>query len=57
MVCLFFFILGLAPLLNSLSNPRLGGLRVPDRLRLIAPGLLFGVGLAGLFAERKFPGE
>jgi len=40
--------MGIPPLLNSLGNPRLAGLRGPDVLRLIAIG--FCVGLAfGLF--------
>lgn len=33
---------GLAPLLNSFSNPRLVGMRGVDRLQLIAPGFCFG---------------
>jgi len=39
----FLLTWGLAPFLNSFSNPRLKGLRVPDRLQLIAPGLCWGV--------------
>ena len=47
-VPLFPAILGLLPLLNSLSNPRVQALRVPDILRLIAVGLCFGASL-GMF--------
>ncbi len=48
---------GLPPLLNSLSNPRLGGLHGSDFMQLIASGLFFGVGFGVLFGGRKFPGE
>jgi hypothetical protein len=41
-------ILGLFPLMNSLSNPRVQALHVPDILRLIAVGMCFGAAL-GLF--------
>ena len=52
---LFLLIFGLFPLLNSLSNPRLGGLHGSDFMQLIASGLCFGFGV--LFGGRKFPGE
>ena len=54
---LVFILFGFMPLLNSLNNPRLASVHVPDRLQLIAVGLCFGIGgflLAGLF---RFPGE
>lgn len=54
---LFLLMLGLFPLLNSLSNPRLGGLHGSDFLRLIASGFCFGVGFGVLVGGRKFPGE
>jgi len=50
-------LLGVMPLLNSLSNPRLAGAHGSDRLQLIAVGVCFGIGaflLAGLF---RLPGE
>ena len=45
---LAFFAIGFLPLINSLNNPRLAGLHVPDYLRLIAAGLWFGLAL-GVF--------
>jgi len=50
-------VFGLFPLMNSLSNPRLGGLHGSDFMQLIASGLCFGFGLGVLFGGRKFPGE
>lgn len=53
----FVILIGVMPLLNSLSNPRLAGAHGSDRLQLIAVGVCFGVGaflLAGLF---RLPGE
>jgi len=54
---LFLLMFGLAPLLNSLSNPRLVGLHGADFMQLIASGLCFGFGFGVLFGGRKFPGE
>ena len=54
---LFLLMFGLFPLLNSLSNPRLGGLHGSDFMQLIASGLCFGFGFGVLFGGRKFPGE
>ena len=54
---IFLVIFGLFPLLNSLSNPRLGGLHGSDFMQLIASGLCFGFGFGVLFGARKFPGE
>jgi hypothetical protein len=51
---LFVVMIGLFPLLNSLSNPRLVGLHVPDRLQLMAVGFCFGVAFGGLVGGRKF---
>ncbi len=48
---LFPATLGLLPLLNSLSNPRVQALRVPDILRLIAVGMCFGASLGMFFAS------
>lgn len=42
-VATFLVLLGLMPLFNNFSNPRLQNLHVPDRLQLIAAGLCFGV--------------
>ena len=38
--------MGIPPLVNSLGNPRLAGLRGPDVLRLIAIGFCVGVAFA-----------
>ena len=46
---LFVLVLGLAPLLNSIDNPRIATLRGPDVLRLFAIGWCFGIGAALLF--------
>ena len=57
LVCLVLFLLGLMPLLNSLSNPRTQALHGSDRLQLIAAGICFGVGFGVLVGGRKFKGE
>ena len=44
----FVFLIGMIPLYNSVNDPRMASLRVPDFLRLIGSGMLFGVGL-GIF--------
>jgi len=41
---LVVLVLGLAPLLNSIDNPRVATLRGPDVLRLFAIGWCFGIG-------------
>ena len=51
---LFILLLGFPPFINSLSNPRLAGLHVPDRLQLIAVGFCFGVAFGALVGARKF---
>jgi len=38
--------MGIPPLVNSLGNPRLAGLRGPDVLRLMAIGFCVGVSFA-----------
>jgi hypothetical protein len=48
---LFPAVLGFIPLINSLDNPRVQALHVPDILRLIAVGLCFGVSLGTFFAS------
>jgi len=48
-VALSVFMMGFAPLLNGLSNPRLGALHGSDRLQLMACGFCFGV----LLGRRK----
>ena len=53
----FLLVFGLFPLMNSLSNPRLGGLHGSDYMQLIASGLCFGFGFGVLFAGGTFPGE
>jgi hypothetical protein len=40
--------LGCFPFINSLSNPRLAGLHVPDRLQLFAVGFCVGTAF-GIF--------
>ena len=40
--------MGIAPLVNSLGNPRITGLRGPDILQLIAIGFCVGVAF-GMF--------
>ncbi len=54
---LFLLMLGLFPLVNNLSNPRLDGLRRSDLVQLIASVLCFGFGFGLLFGGHKFPGE
>lgn len=54
---LLLLMIGVFPLLNSLSNPRLAGLHGSDVVRLIASGFCFGVGFGLLFGGRRFPGE
>ena len=50
MIVLFFglMVAGLIPLLQSLNNPRLTGMRAFDRIQLIASGICFGVALRAL---------
>ena len=45
--------LAILPFVNSLDNPRVAMLHVPDIMRLIAVGLLLGVG----FSILAFGGE
>ncbi len=47
--------MGVAPLVNSLENPRLAGLRGPDILQLTAIGFCVGLAL-GVFLVGVFPG-
>jgi hypothetical protein len=50
MIVLFFALIvaGLIPLLQSLNNPRLTGMRAVDRIQLITSGLCFGVALGAM---------
>ena len=54
----FIVLLGLVPLSNSLSNPRLASIHGTDYLQLIAVGWCFGIGACllavsfGLFEKR-----
>ena len=41
-ISLFILALAFPPLINSLDNPRLAGLRGPDVLRLVAIGFCVG---------------
>ena len=52
----FLILLGVMPLLNSLSNPHLASAHFSDYLRLIAVGMCFGIG-AFLLAGWVRPGE
>ena len=49
--------LGIPPLLNSLSNPRLAALHGADILRLVAVGFCFGVAFGLLVVTLKSPGR
>ena len=49
---LFVLALGILPLLNSLHNPHLAGLRGPDVLRLIAIGFCVGTAFGMLVGGR-----
>jgi len=53
----FVILLGVLPLLNSLSNPRLAGAHGSDRLQLIAVGVCFAMGACLLAGSFRFPGE
>jgi hypothetical protein len=50
---IMMLLFGLAPLFNSLGNPRLEALHGADFARLIAVGMCFGVGLGVLFGGPK----
>ena len=50
-VGLFMLMLGVAPLLNALGNPRVQALHGADVLGLIASGLCFGFGLGLLLGK------
>ena len=52
-VALFLVLLGLMPLMNSISNPRLQGLHGADFLRLIAVGFCFGTAFGMLVGFRR----
>lgn len=54
---LFVMLLGLFPLLRSLSNPRLAAAHGSDYMQLIAAGLCFGVGIGFLVGTLKYSGE
>jgi hypothetical protein len=56
-VAVFLFLLGIFPLVNSLSNPRTQALHGSERLQLIAVGICFGVGFGVLVGGQKFKGE
>jgi len=51
---LFILLLGFPPFINSLSNPRLAGLHVPDRLQLFAVGFCVGTAFGILACAWKF---
>ena len=56
-IALVLIVLGTAPLINSLNNPRTAGLHGADRLQLFAVGwcygIAFGVLLSGWMAKGK----
>jgi hypothetical protein len=53
-VGVFTLMLGVAPLLNALGNPRIQTLHAPDVLGLFASGLCFGFGLGLLLSKLLF---
>jgi len=53
----FVFLLGFAPLINSLSNPRLAAAHGSDYIRLIAVGWCFGIGACLLAVSFGFFGK
>jgi hypothetical protein len=53
----FMLLCSVPPLINSLRNPRVATLHVPDILRIFASGLCFGIGLTLLNVRRIFPDE
>jgi hypothetical protein len=55
-VGLFMLLLGVAPLLNALGNPRIQALHGADVLGLIASGLVIGFGLGLLLSKLMFRG-
>ena len=50
-----FALVGILPLLNSLDKPRVAALHFSDVLPLVAAGMLFGVGFAGLMGRLDLP--
>jgi hypothetical protein len=52
---LIFALMGILPLLNSLDQPRVAALHGSEVLRLVAAGMLFGVGFAGLMGRVDLP--
>jgi hypothetical protein len=48
-------LVGVMVLLNNLGKPRVEALHVPDILGLVAAGMLFGIGFAGLMGILSFP--
>ena len=48
-------LVGILPLLNSLDQPRVAALHGSEVLRLVAAGMLFGVGFAGLMGRLDLP--
>ena len=53
-VGLFMLVLGVAPLWNALSNPRVQALHWADALGLAGSGLVFGFGLGLLLSKPLF---
>jgi hypothetical protein len=52
---LVFALMGIPPLLNSLDKPRVAALHGSEVLRLVAAGMLFGVGFVGLMGRLDLP--
>lgn len=50
-------LLGLFLLLSNLDKPRIAALHGSDVLRLVACGVLFGVGLSRLLGRFRLPSE
>jgi hypothetical protein len=55
-VGVFMLMLGVAPLVNAVGNPRVQTLHTPDILGLIASGLCFGFGSGLLLSKLMFRG-
>jgi hypothetical protein len=56
-IALGLLVLGTAPLVNSLNNPRLAGMHGADRLQLFAVGWCYGMAFAFLLAGRMAKGK
>ena len=51
---LVLMLIGVLVLLNNLGKPRVEALHSPDVLRLVAAGMLLGIGFVGLMGRLDF---